>query len=683
MPYSAYQIRQRLELAWKMARDMSKASQNDGKERRDVSRRSPTYTVGQRVLLRKDLDERTGHPKGGTKLTRLYDGPYRIEAILDHDNVKLRDVPSTWTHSEYHVSRLRPYEVYVDQEELADDEFIVEALLDRRGKGAACEYKTKWKGYARRHATWVPRSDLLRRCAEEVAEFDARFQSPPQAGPAPEPADPGPCGGAGQEVGSSAPKEDSKRSRDERAAARGLRLFNDRSQRLGVNAVVSTVTTGPTEKAHWLGIVTTPSRPIAAAVITGVWHYLTRSGPIGVSSEYRWLNETRFSPAQRARAAVLRALPRGRVPSRQGQETIASAAAPTGGKGYQEAAVADIWRPPSRRAESDKSLLKWGRAGLSQCGPSPGGLGDTDPAAERMRNSYREGSLEKLKARLTLPEAQWEHLYKWVAALARNGGEPVGRLQSRLNVRAGKKGSLPPPQCHAIPLLVSIPQERESSREQTRRDRRGKERTREPQQSSVETQSEWEERMISEAMVELGSRESPRRGEPHLFLGMVARPTRRGQTVGAYSPLEEVIRYMSGVQKPYRPLASTGTDQFEALGLLDQGSLNRLGLLGLSEYVAARLLLSLRREAPSPHITVLRSSAVRTRLKTGGAGTAHPTVFRGLAVRTRTKIAVRTDDEVKVRAVRERLTLTTPRVTKWTSSPVEATTGVDCCNSAG
>jgi hypothetical protein len=41
-----------------------------------------------------------------------------------------------------------------------DDEYHVEKLLGKRGKGNAVEYHVKWKGFAAAEATWEPASAL-------------------------------------------------------------------------------------------------------------------------------------------------------------------------------------------------------------------------------------------------------------------------------------------------------------------------------------------------------------------------------------------------------------------------------------------------------------------------------------------------------------------------------------------
>ena len=61
----------------------------------------------------------------------------------------------------------------MNEEEVRSDEYVVEQLLDRRAcADGTRQYKVKWKGYAKRRATWEPEADLRRRCSELVDEFD-------------------------------------------------------------------------------------------------------------------------------------------------------------------------------------------------------------------------------------------------------------------------------------------------------------------------------------------------------------------------------------------------------------------------------------------------------------------------------------------------------------------------------
>jgi hypothetical protein len=51
-----------------------------------------------------------------------------------------------------------------------EDEYVVDKLLGKRGKGGAVEYKVKWQGFPSTEATWEPASALS--CDEIVAAFE-------------------------------------------------------------------------------------------------------------------------------------------------------------------------------------------------------------------------------------------------------------------------------------------------------------------------------------------------------------------------------------------------------------------------------------------------------------------------------------------------------------------------------
>ena len=46
-------------------------------------------------------------------------------------------------------------------DELDDDEYIAEAIIDHRGSGAQTEYLVMWQGYGRTDATWEPVSNVI------------------------------------------------------------------------------------------------------------------------------------------------------------------------------------------------------------------------------------------------------------------------------------------------------------------------------------------------------------------------------------------------------------------------------------------------------------------------------------------------------------------------------------------
>ena len=62
-PHTAHALKKRLEIAWDAAAHLTKAAQMSSKERRDLSRRELEYQVGDRVLVRRPVNDRTGVPE--------------------------------------------------------------------------------------------------------------------------------------------------------------------------------------------------------------------------------------------------------------------------------------------------------------------------------------------------------------------------------------------------------------------------------------------------------------------------------------------------------------------------------------------------------------------------------------------------------------------------------------------
>ena len=101
---------------------------------------------------------------------------------------------------EINASNLRPYHSKVDAEQLQDDEYLADKLLDRRSYRGVTQYLVKWRGYPRDQSTWESRRELERRCSELVVKYDADHPAgrrasrpaPPAAAPPP-PAAPAPA----------------------------------------------------------------------------------------------------------------------------------------------------------------------------------------------------------------------------------------------------------------------------------------------------------------------------------------------------------------------------------------------------------------------------------------------------------------------------------------------------------
>ena len=103
-PYCQQMVR-RLRLAWEHSRGILHAQQLKDKERFDATHKlTKPLKEGERVLLFEPNLLKTTN-----KLTKglAWTGPYRVEKVLPHNNVKLRDLRDNRAHDVVHMDRLR------------------------------------------------------------------------------------------------------------------------------------------------------------------------------------------------------------------------------------------------------------------------------------------------------------------------------------------------------------------------------------------------------------------------------------------------------------------------------------------------------------------------------------------------------------------------------------------------
>ena len=281
-PHTAHALKKRLEIAWDAAAHLTKAAQMSSKERRDLSRREPEYQVGDRVLVRRPVNDHTGVPEGG-KLAPIYEGPYRVSEILPNGNVQLRDLKSRGLSDVFHVTRLRPYLTYTSDVQLAEDEYIVEKILARRGTGENREYLIKWKGYSSAVNGWEPQAHLMRHCMEEVAAFDAQRDAA---------ARPRKNGDRETQENSTvvAPKSHSELQKETEDRQKRLER---RSNRVAAPVRSLSQPAGSSEDARLLTLAARPKPATAARIIAGAWHFLCPQGNTTV-----WVDQRFFTPVE-------------------------------------------------------------------------------------------------------------------------------------------------------------------------------------------------------------------------------------------------------------------------------------------------------------------------------------------------------------------------------------------------
>ena len=165
-PMSDYarELTDRLTLAWETALGATQAAQWSDVEASNLKRDLRLkFEKGDRVLLK--IETRV------PKLEWIWSGPYRVAEVLPNDVYTLRDLPNKRIIPDVHVSRLRDYLTVVDAVPLADDEFLVEKILEDRLVSGERQYRIKWTGFPLSQATWEPEGNLLVRCADMLMTY--------------------------------------------------------------------------------------------------------------------------------------------------------------------------------------------------------------------------------------------------------------------------------------------------------------------------------------------------------------------------------------------------------------------------------------------------------------------------------------------------------------------------------
>ena len=134
-------------------------------------RRELTFRIGDQVRLSTtNLQLPSTMSK---KLAAKYLGPFTVEKVISHVAYKLKLPQSLKIHPVFHVSLLQPWHkdpefpthvdatVYHPPPVVPDDEqYLVEALLDKRISRGRTEYLVRWKGYGPEDDMWRPASDI-------------------------------------------------------------------------------------------------------------------------------------------------------------------------------------------------------------------------------------------------------------------------------------------------------------------------------------------------------------------------------------------------------------------------------------------------------------------------------------------------------------------------------------------
>lgn len=156
----------------------------------DKHRREMRFKVGDDVLLSTAHLKLIGGGDRTAKFTYKYIGPFKIKRVVNDNAYELDLPPQMQIHPVLNVSRLKAYHdgrVAFPLRTRADmrpppvttssdgDEYEVEGILAKRGKGARTEYLVRWKDWPIWEATWERRQNI-EGAAETLAEFESTLQ---------------------------------------------------------------------------------------------------------------------------------------------------------------------------------------------------------------------------------------------------------------------------------------------------------------------------------------------------------------------------------------------------------------------------------------------------------------------------------------------------------------------------
>ena len=151
-------------------------------------RRDVQLKVGDLVLL---STEHITFNRRGTRCPKLeskFIGPFPINAVTNNNAYNLTLPPSLGAlHHTFNISRLKLYkdgsQAFPDRpapharpppvarSDNGAEEYEVDRILAKRGRGRAERYLVSWKGYPLYDATWEPYENLVPNAAEALADF--------------------------------------------------------------------------------------------------------------------------------------------------------------------------------------------------------------------------------------------------------------------------------------------------------------------------------------------------------------------------------------------------------------------------------------------------------------------------------------------------------------------------------
>jgi hypothetical protein len=186
-PDAAARIRQ-LHADLELAKEHLLRAQQRQAHHADKHRREVLFKVGDEVLLSTAHLKMMGSSDRTTKFAYKYIGPFKIKRVVNNNAYELELPSQLQIHPVLNVSRLKAYHdgrvafplrARVDQRpppavtSSDGDEYEVDCILAKRGKGARTEYLVRWKDWPLWEATWQRRQGLVAEVPEIVEQFEA------------------------------------------------------------------------------------------------------------------------------------------------------------------------------------------------------------------------------------------------------------------------------------------------------------------------------------------------------------------------------------------------------------------------------------------------------------------------------------------------------------------------------
>ena len=157
----------------KVAKDSLREAQDRQTKYANQHRRHQTFKEGDQVLLSlRNINNPVDRNRPTRKLTPRFAGPFAIIKVISETAYKL-DLPATMKiHPVFHMSLIKPYQPSPEEfgrpspppaiivPETNQEEYEVDAILDKKIVRKKAQYLIKWVGYPLHDATWEPEKHL-------------------------------------------------------------------------------------------------------------------------------------------------------------------------------------------------------------------------------------------------------------------------------------------------------------------------------------------------------------------------------------------------------------------------------------------------------------------------------------------------------------------------------------------